>query len=441
VTPRPRDPVRLLVRRHRALCLDAAGPLEIAAGLEAAGLTDRGAAPYRHPDVFSLAEELHRRVPPLPIQSAPPVGLDPDPWAALDLGTPLTARAAALRERARRAAPRWAAPLVLATVAAAVPPGPLSAALLAMAGPATARALTRPPAGPATRAASRPGDAAGRGSADRPQGRARPAPGGHADSAVAPTATRAPGRSRLAGPAAGQPVTPAGAPPGDDPTATRAPGRFRLARAVGHAAGAPPGAAPAVSAAARALGRLPGRAPGRAHLARAVFARAAFALAWALAPLCVGAGAAGAALVWAAPLGAGLTAWVWRWAGGVFGRARSAGEYAAGVWPVGAAAVVGFGAAQAAVVWAAGPGWVAVAAGAALFAAGLLPPGPGAAGALGAAAVLAARAACPSPLLTAACAVTAAVLAAYAVGALSRASACAAALDLFSSDVPTRSKP
>jgi hypothetical protein len=410
VTPRPRDPVRLLVRRHRALCLDAAGPLEIAAGLEAAGLTDRGAAPYRHPDVFSLAEELHRRVPPLPIQSAPPVGLDPDPWAALDLGTPLTARAAALRERARRAAPRWAAPLVLATVAAAVPPGPLSAALLAMAGPATARALTRPPAGPATRAASRPGDAAGRGSADRPQGRARPAPGGHADSAVAPAATRAPGR-------------------------------FRLARAVGRVAGAPPGDAPAVSAAARVLGRLLGRAPGRAHLARAVFARAVFALAWALAPLCVGAGAAGAALVWAAPLGAGLTAWVWRWAGGVFGRARSAGEYAAGVWPVGAAAVVGFGAAQAAVVWAAGPGWVAVAAGAALFAAGLLPPGPGAAGALGAAAVLAARAACPSPLLTAACAVTAAVLAAYAVGALSRASACAAALDLFSSDVPTRSKP
>jgi hypothetical protein len=171
------------------------------------------------------------------------------------------------------------------------------------------------------------------------------------------------------------------------------------------------------------------------------FAPLAFALAWALAPLGAGGGVAGAAVVWGAPVGAGVGAWVGRRAAGVLARARTLRAYAAGVRPVAAAAVLGFAAAQAALVWAAGPGWVAVAAGAGLFAAGLLPPGPGAAGALGLAVALVARSACPSPLLTAACAVTAAVLAAYAVGVLSRASVCAAALDLSASDVPTWSKP
>ncbi|WEH39805.1 hypothetical protein [Streptomyces sp. AM 2-1-1] len=59
------DPVRLLLDRHRPLCERAVDPLEIAAGLEAHGLTDRAAARYRHRDVFSLAEELYARVPRL----------------------------------------------------------------------------------------------------------------------------------------------------------------------------------------------------------------------------------------------------------------------------------------------------------------------------------------------------------------------------------------
>ncbi|MEU2897547.1 hypothetical protein ACWC4E_17625 [Streptomyces sp. NPDC001273] len=70
------DPVKALLRRHHDLCLRAVDPLEIAAGLEAHGITDRTAARFRHRDVFSLAEELYARVPrdadsPHP---APPAG-------------------------------------------------------------------------------------------------------------------------------------------------------------------------------------------------------------------------------------------------------------------------------------------------------------------------------------------------------------------------------
>ncbi|WP_326658086.1 hypothetical protein [Streptomyces sp. NBC_00385] len=59
----PADPVKSLMYRHRELCERAVDPLEIAAGLEAHGVTDRTAARYRHRDVFSLAEELFARVP------------------------------------------------------------------------------------------------------------------------------------------------------------------------------------------------------------------------------------------------------------------------------------------------------------------------------------------------------------------------------------------
>ncbi|MEC4019276.1 hypothetical protein [Streptomyces sp. H27-D2] len=59
----PADPVRALMERHRELCERAVDPLEIAAGLEAHGITDRTAARFRHRDVFSLAEELYARVP------------------------------------------------------------------------------------------------------------------------------------------------------------------------------------------------------------------------------------------------------------------------------------------------------------------------------------------------------------------------------------------
>ncbi|MFJ3927185.1 hypothetical protein [Streptomyces sp. NPDC090022] len=47
-------------------------PLEIAAGLEAHGITDRTAARFRHRDVFSLAEELYARVPPADGAGGPP---------------------------------------------------------------------------------------------------------------------------------------------------------------------------------------------------------------------------------------------------------------------------------------------------------------------------------------------------------------------------------
>ncbi|MCL3996333.1 hypothetical protein M4438_22935 [Streptomyces lavenduligriseus] len=57
------DPVKALLHRHRELCERAVDPLEIAVGLEAQGVTDRTAARCRHRDVFSLAEELHARVP------------------------------------------------------------------------------------------------------------------------------------------------------------------------------------------------------------------------------------------------------------------------------------------------------------------------------------------------------------------------------------------
>ncbi|GGL78151.1 hypothetical protein GCM10010129_22290 [Streptomyces fumigatiscleroticus] len=57
------DPVKALMHTHRELCERAVDPLEIAAGLEAHGVTDRTAAHFRHRDVFSLAEEMYARVP------------------------------------------------------------------------------------------------------------------------------------------------------------------------------------------------------------------------------------------------------------------------------------------------------------------------------------------------------------------------------------------
>lgn len=60
--PGAADPVKALLHRHRDLCEQAVDPLEIAAGLEAHGITDRTAARFRHRDVFSLAEELYARV-------------------------------------------------------------------------------------------------------------------------------------------------------------------------------------------------------------------------------------------------------------------------------------------------------------------------------------------------------------------------------------------
>ncbi|OIK26520.1 hypothetical protein [Streptomyces malaysiense] len=85
------DPVKALLHRHRDLCERAVDALEIAAGLEAQGITDRTAARFRHRDVFSLAEELYARVPragepraePTPALPVPRVG------AAWALSSPL----------------------------------------------------------------------------------------------------------------------------------------------------------------------------------------------------------------------------------------------------------------------------------------------------------------------------------------------------------------
>ncbi|MCK7624089.1 hypothetical protein MUU72_13435 [Streptomyces sp. RS10V-4] len=70
----PADPVKVLIHRHRAVCERAVDPLEIAAVLEADGVTDRAAARFRHRDVFSLAEELYARVPRTDAAARPPDG-------------------------------------------------------------------------------------------------------------------------------------------------------------------------------------------------------------------------------------------------------------------------------------------------------------------------------------------------------------------------------
>ncbi|GGV44187.1 hypothetical protein GCM10010277_34390 [Streptomyces longisporoflavus] len=69
------DPVKALMHRHRELCERAVDPLEIAAGLEAHGVTDRTAARFRHRDVFALAEEMYARVPRDEEERAVPVAL------------------------------------------------------------------------------------------------------------------------------------------------------------------------------------------------------------------------------------------------------------------------------------------------------------------------------------------------------------------------------
>ncbi|MEN1887786.1 hypothetical protein [Streptomyces mirabilis] len=83
------DPVKALMHRHRELCERAVDPLEIAAGLEAHGVTDRTAARFRHRDVFSLAEEMYARAArdsdPAPRPAAPEHPGARADWAVLSL--------------------------------------------------------------------------------------------------------------------------------------------------------------------------------------------------------------------------------------------------------------------------------------------------------------------------------------------------------------------
>ncbi|WP_130796666.1 hypothetical protein [Streptomyces otsuchiensis] len=102
------DPVHALLHRHREICERAVDPLEIAALLEARGVTDRTAARFRHRDVFSLAEELYARVPRPEEATAAPV-TTPEPPAA---------RRACVRAVARAALTLSPAALCAATLAA-----------------------------------------------------------------------------------------------------------------------------------------------------------------------------------------------------------------------------------------------------------------------------------------------------------------------------------
>ncbi|MEU6864621.1 hypothetical protein ABZ924_15280 [Streptomyces sp. NPDC046876] len=117
------DPVKALLHRHRVLCEQAVDPLEIAAGLEAHGITDRTAARFRHRDVFSLAEELYARTPRGDEPAAPAAAGPADARALRGFGCSLLPGALALGAAA--AGLPHAGPLAaLAAVAALVRPGP-----------------------------------------------------------------------------------------------------------------------------------------------------------------------------------------------------------------------------------------------------------------------------------------------------------------------------
>jgi hypothetical protein len=128
------DPVKALMHRHRELCERAVDPLEIAAGLEAHGITDRTAGRFRHRNVFSLAEEMYARVsrdgdaPPPAAPATPRARAD---WALLTLlpGTLCAAAVAAVHlthGRSRLFAAAAGTLAVALVLRAALRRGPLS---------------------------------------------------------------------------------------------------------------------------------------------------------------------------------------------------------------------------------------------------------------------------------------------------------------------------
>ncbi|WP_369249039.1 hypothetical protein [Streptomyces sp. R41] len=129
------DPVKALMHRHRELCERAVDPLEIAAGLEAHGVTDRTAARFRHRDVFSLAEEMYARVArdgePEPRPDTPGRPGARADWAALALVPGALCAAAVVGLRITDGQPRLAVAAVGALAVAlglrfALRRGPLS---------------------------------------------------------------------------------------------------------------------------------------------------------------------------------------------------------------------------------------------------------------------------------------------------------------------------
>ncbi|MCI3272945.1 hypothetical protein [Streptomyces cylindrosporus] len=146
------DPVKALMHRHRELCERAVDPLEIAAGLEAHGVTDRTAARFRHRDVFSLAEEMFARAArdeeAVPTPAAAPALQARTGWALLTLlpGALGTATAAGLRLTHGQARAFVAVAGVLAValaLRAALSRGPLSASDRTASGPAPHAPSTR----------------------------------------------------------------------------------------------------------------------------------------------------------------------------------------------------------------------------------------------------------------------------------------------------------
>ncbi|MER7753542.1 hypothetical protein [Kitasatospora sp. NPDC097643] len=143
------DPVREVMAEHRELCERAVDPLEIAAGLEEAGLGPAAAARCRHADLFSLAEELYARVPRRP--PAPDRGRERQCGAAARAS--LTAAALAALPCAAVAAlgARWpvllsaAVPLVLVPVLTAEPPAAPPPPFTAAPADALGPARTAPP--------------------------------------------------------------------------------------------------------------------------------------------------------------------------------------------------------------------------------------------------------------------------------------------------------
>ncbi|MFG2878449.1 hypothetical protein ACGFYU_26185 [Streptomyces sp. NPDC048337] len=114
------DPVKALLHRHRELCERAVDPLEIAAGLEAHGITDRTAARFRHRDVFSLAEEMYARTP----RGEAPAAAQPPARASAFRGFGYALLPGALAFGAAAAGLPWAGTAAVAvTVAALVWPG------------------------------------------------------------------------------------------------------------------------------------------------------------------------------------------------------------------------------------------------------------------------------------------------------------------------------
>ncbi|MFG2911758.1 hypothetical protein ACGF0D_02530 [Kitasatospora sp. NPDC048298] len=160
------DPVREVMAEHRELCERAVDPLEIAAGLEEAGLGRDAAARCRHADLFSLAEELYARVPrrpPVPGPAEPPRTGGAAARAALT--------AAALTAAALTAAALTAAALAAPPCAGAAALGPRWPVLLCAAVPLVLLpALTAPPPAEPAPPGAGPG---------RPGARLRPAALGH----------------------------------------------------------------------------------------------------------------------------------------------------------------------------------------------------------------------------------------------------------------------